>query len=251
MGFVCKALFPSQRVSHMAVDRNLDNDIKTELKRYVPEIIEIPKHKSLQPPVSGHPDMQLVHIREDILVCQPDMPEEILFELKKIGFTIHIGRKRLKPDYPLDIAYNVAIIGNVAFHNTKYTDPVLADTLKKASIRLVHVNQGYAKCSTLPVTPESIVTADPSIEKAALSVGLDVLKLPPQKSINLHGLNYGFIGGTAGFIDSNTLAFTGDIEKLDSKEEVKMFLKKYNIDWVSLKKGFIGDYGGILPLCQF
>jgi len=251
MGFICKAMFPSNRVTHMAVDRHLEQSIKTELKKYVSEIIEIPSQKSLQPPVSGHPDMQLVHIRENILVCHPEMPEEIMFKLKKQGFVIYIGEKRLKSDYPQDIAYNVAIVGNVAFHNMKYTDPILADVLKKSSIRLVHVNQGYTKCSTLPVTPESIITADPTIEKAALSEGLDVLKITPQKSIQLKGLDYGFIGGTAGFIDSNTLAFTGDIDILDSKEKVKMFLKKYNIGWVCLKKDFIGDYGGLLPLYEF
>jgi len=251
MGFINKALFPSQKVSHMAVDRHLEHDIKIRLKSFVPEIIEIPSYKNLQPPVSGHPDMQLLHIRDDIIVCQPDMPEEIITELKKTGFTVFIGEKRLKPDYPLDIAYNVAIVGNIAFHNTKYTDPVLAGILKKSSIRLVHVNQGYTKCSILPVTPESIITADPSIEKAALSEGLDVLKLPPQKNISLPGINYGFIGGTAGFIDANTLAFAGDIDMLDSNDEVKMFLEKHNVEWISLKKGFIGDYGGLIPLCQF
>ncbi|NLY18364.1 MAG: hypothetical protein GX045_05330 [Clostridiaceae bacterium] len=250
MGFICKALFPYRKVSLMAVDRQLDHDIKTELKKYVAEILEIPPHNNLQPPVSGHPDMQLVHIRENILACQPDMPAEIILELKKAGFQVYTGEERLKPYYPLNIAYNVAVIGNVAFHNTKYTDPVLADILKKSSIRLVHVNQGYTKCSILPVTPESIITADPTIEKAALSEGLDVLKLPPQRKIRLPGYNYGFIGGTAGFVNNNTLAFAGDINMLDNKEEVKMFLKKYNIGWVCLKKDFIGDYGGLIPLCQ-
>jgi len=250
MGFLNKALFPSHKVSLAVVDKRLENVMKAELTRHIQDIIEIPAYKGLQISVSGHPDMQMVHIKENILVCQPKMPQEILFKLKKQGFIINMGRTELKSYYPLDIAYNVAIVGDFAFHNTKYTDPILTDVLKKSSIRLIHVNQGYTKCSTLPVTPDSIITADPSIEKAALEVGLDVLKIPPQKNINLTGLDYGFIGGTAGFIDERTLAFTGSINAIDNNEDVKKFLNKYGVKWVCLKEDGIGDYGGLIPLCE-
>ncbi len=250
MEFINKASFPSHKVSLMAVDKRLENGMKAELKKYVHDIIEIPLLKGLQYSVSGHPDMQIVHIKENILICQPEMPKEILFMLKKQGFIVNLGSTELKNDYPFDIAYNVAIVGNLAFHNTKYTDCVLVDVLEKSSIRLIHVNQGYTKCSTLPITSESIITADPSIEKAALEAGLDVLKIPPQNNIHLAGLDYGFIGGTAGFIDERILAFTGNIDALDNNDEVKKFLNKYDVKWVCLKKDGIYDYGGLIPLCE-
>jgi hypothetical protein len=250
MGFINKALFPSHKVSLMVVDKRLENGMKAELKKHIQDIIEIPSLKGLQYSVSGHPDMQIVHIKENMLICQPKMPQEILFKLKKQGFIINLGSTELRTDYPFDIAYNVAVVGNLAFHNTKYTDRVLADVLEKSSIRLIHVNQGYTKCSTLPITRESIITADPSIEMAALEAGLDVLKIPPQKNIRLAGLDYGFIGGTAGFIEERTLAFTGSINALDNNDEVKRFLNKYDIKWVCLKKDGIYDYGGLIPLCE-
>ncbi|MDD4295762.1 MAG: hypothetical protein PHC69_02255 [Ruminiclostridium sp.] len=250
MGFINKALFPSHKVSLMVVDKRLEYSMKAELKKHIHDIIEIPSLKGLQYSVSGHPDMQIAHIKENILICQPEMSQEVLFQLKNQGFIIKLGSTKLKYDYPFDIAYNVAVVGNIAFHNTKYTDHVLVDALEKSSIRLIHVNQGYAKCSTLPITPESIITADPSIEKAALDAGLDVLKIPPQKNIHLPGLDYGFIGGTAGFIEERIFAFAGSINALDNNDEVKKFLNKYDVKWVNLKKDGIYDYGGLMPLCE-
>lgn len=250
MGFLSNALFPTGKVSLMLVDGRLFQDMKSELKKYVPDIIEVPSFNGIGQSVSGHPDMQLVHVKENILVCQPDMSKDIVFKLQDREFIIFRGETELKADYPYDIAYNVAIIGHLAFHNTKYTDPVLAGVLEKLSIRLIHVNQGYAKCSVLPITPESIITADPSIAKAALTEGVDVLHIPPQKNIHLEGMEYGFIGGTAGFIDKKLLAIAGNIEMLDNKEEVKMFLSKYNVSWICLNENMIYDYGGLLPLYE-
>lgn len=234
----------------MAVDMRLEKRMKENLKKYIGEFIEIPPCTDIHPSISGHPDMQMIHIKENLLVCQPLMPDEILLRLRKYGFIIYKGLSELRAEYPCDIAYNAAIIGDKAFHNTKYTDPVLAGNLKKFSIRLVHVNQGYARCSVLPVTPESIITADPSIARVASEEGIDVLEIPPQKRIKLDGLDYGFIGGAAGFIDETTIAFTGSIDFLDNKDDVEMFLKKYGVDWVCLDDTKLCDYGGLLPLYE-
>lgn len=250
MGFLAQSLFPAARVTLMAVNKLIEAGMKYKLIESGVELIEIPDCEGLHPAVSGHPDMQLVHISENILVCHPGFPKEIVNFLKKRGFEIYFGETALNAQYPFDIAYNIAIIGKEAFHNAKYTDPVIKKLLHRHSIPLHHVNQGYAKCSVLPVTPESIITADSTIAEAAMDAGFDVLLIPAQKSIQLPGFDYGFIGGTAGFINKGKLVFAGNIELLESKNVILQFLKKYGVSWINLSEEKIIDYGGFLPLCE-
>jgi hypothetical protein len=246
--FIKQTLFPELEVYLLAIDERMEIKMKNNLQSYGINLLEIPCFNGLSEPVSAHVDMQITHIFEDIIVCQPQMPEYFYQQLKDYGFRVYKGASILNKHYPLDIPYNVAIVGDVAFHNTKYTDPVIVGLLSRLKIRLVHVNQGYTKCSVLPITNKSIITDDPSIEKAARLEGFDVLKLPPQRNIVLSGLNYGFIGGTAGFIGKNTLAFSGSIDAIDSKDEIKEFLHKYNVEWINLGDNQLHDYGGLIPL---
>lgn len=234
----------------MVIDGRMEPRMKQKLSDRGIELIELTADEYLQASVSGHPDMQLVHLQDSLLVAHPRLPSTLLDRLKHFGFDVHIGQTHLKAAYPFDIAYNVAILGKVAFHNAQYTDRILAELLERCSIRLVHVKQGYSKCSVLAVTPESLITADPSIARAASENGFDVLHLQPQTNIRLTGLNYGFIGGTAGFVDRNLLAFAGTPEVLNDAEAVKAFLKKQGVGWIELGENVLHDLGGLLPLCE-
>lgn len=248
LGFIHQTLFPGGRVSLIAVDGRMKPDMKQKLQECGIELAEVTQSGRLQPCVSGHPDMQLLHIHDNILISHPHLSPALKEKLDQYGFTVIFGNTRLKAAYPFDIAYNAAIIGKVAFHHLQYTDDVVMKYLKVCSIHSIHVNQGYAKCSTLPVTPESLITSDPSIARAAADNGFDVLFLPPQTKIKLSGVNHGFIGGAAGFIDRNLIAFTGALEALNDAEAVKKFLLKYGVQWLDLGKNELYDYGGLLPL---
>ncbi|MBP7177313.1 MAG: hypothetical protein KBA53_13995 [Thermoclostridium sp.] len=250
MGFLPRTLFPDNRVSLIAVDERIKPDMKNRLQQLGLRFVEVPCSESLQPSISGHPDMQLLHIADNILICHPQLPANLFDQLRHFGFKMVPGNTVLKAAYPLDIAYNIAIVGKLAFHNMRHTDSVAAEFLKRFSIHLIHVNQGYAKCATLPITPESLITSDPSIARAACDNGLDVLFLPVQTKIRLPGLSYGFIGGTAGFIARKLIAFTGNLDTLDDAEDVKAFLEKYDVKWICLDENEVIDYGGLLPLYE-
>lgn len=250
LGFIHQTLFPGRRVSLMAVDERMKPGMKQKLTKIGIDLAEVPQSEGLQPCVSGHPDMQLLHLHDDILISHPHLSPVFYERLQRIGFTVISGYTALKTKYPCDIAYNIAILGKVAFHNIQHTDKVCAEYLKQCSIRLIHVKQGYAKCSVLPVTPESLITSDPSIARAAADNGFDVLYLPPQTNIGLTGLNYGFIGGTAGFIDKNLIAFAGNPDFLNDAQAVKSFLVKYGVKWIALDDTGIDDVGGLLPLYE-
>lgn len=208
----------------------------------------MPAHSFLYDAVSSHPDILLHHVSADTIVYAPGTDDDILEALKAYGFKLLCGEKMLSASYPDDIAYNVARVGKYYFHNLKYTDRLLMELLNQQGIEPVHVEQGYSKCSVLPVDEKSMITTDAGIAKAAQRVGLDVLLAECGSSIRLPGLNYGFIGGACGLISKSTCAVNGSLEKLDGSEAIISFLSKRQIRIVELCDDFVTDVGSIIPL---
>ncbi len=160
----------------------------------------------IQKPVSAHPDMTLTQIK-DIFVCSPDSFE---YYRGYLGDRIVCGKTQLSSHYPYDIAYNVLVYKNFAFCKEEHIDNVVKEELIKHNIKIINVNQGYAKCSAA-VCDEGIITADESIYAAVKSCGINALKITPGY-IELPGYDYGFIGGTSGIVGSK-LTFFGDIRQ--------------------------------------
>ena len=113
----------------------------------------------------------------------------------------------------------------------------------------VLVNQGYAACSTLIIDETSIITADRGISEKAKSLGYDIL-LIPSGEIALEGYDYGFIGGCCGFIDKNTLAFTGTLGSLTYGHIIMEYLNAKNIKVIELTDKHMKDIGGIIPIME-
>ena len=180
------------------------------------EIIPSFSCEKIQKPVSAHPDMTLTQL-DDVFVCSPDSYE---YYRKILGDSVKKGKAELSFHYPNDIAYNVLIYKDFAFAKAEYTDSIVKEELKRKNIKLINVNQGYAKCSSA-VCKEGIITADESIYSACVECGIDVLRITPGH-IELSGYDYGFIGGASGLIDGK-VTFFGDISKHPDHSKIKEF----------------------------
>ncbi len=172
--------------------------------------------ENLQAPVSAHPDMTITPIG-DVFVCCPESYE---YYRSFLGEKAIKGKLPLSSHYPHDIAYNVLIYKNIALSKSEYTDPVVKEELTKRNIRLINVNQGYAKCSSC-VTESGIITADETIYRTLLSHNINALKITPGH-IELAGYDYGFIGGASGIIDG-VLTFFGDVSCHPDYLKIKEF----------------------------
>jgi hypothetical protein len=106
--------------------------------------------------------------------------------------------------YPHDIALNALSVGELLFCNVRHTSPAVLALAGD----VIDVRQGYAACSTLALTDRCIVTADPSIARAAEKRNIDVLPITPGH-IELPGYDTGFIGGATAKV-GNTVWFFGD-----------------------------------------
>lgn len=209
--------------------------------------IKIPKSPLLYEAISGHVDIQLNVLNKSnrSVIVQKNIPTEFLTILKKNNISFVKSNSKLGYTYPNNIFLNAFISENYFVHNLKYSDKHL---LKEVKNKIqINVSQGYTKCSILPLKEKVIVTSDKSIYNALIQHNFDILLLPPG-DILLPNMNYGFIGGVGGMINTNTLAIFGELSHYKYGNELEQFLKSHSINIISLKKGKLIDRGSLFVL---
>ena len=240
---------PDKKVTAMLVSHNMPEEMMSLLEGLIPVLIRTMDLEGLPDPVKSHPDMQLVIPAEGVVVHAPNLHPQVAELLKDLGYILVSGKKTPAGSYPGDIPYNVAVVGDHAFLNTRFADEAVLQWLKKTGKTISHVNQGYTKCSVCILNKEAVITSDLGIYRAARGKNIDALLIPPQRSIFIPGYDYGFIGGSTGLISSNKMAFSGNLNTLDSWDPILLFLQKYGIMPVMLGTGTVLDLGSLLPLC--
>lgn len=150
----------------------------------------------------------------------------------------------LSDKYPSDIAYNAACTGRYFIHNLKYTAPSLFEMAGEPGMRLVDVRQGYAKCSTVIVDEESVITYDRGIAKACVSAGMNVLTISPGH-ILLPGYDTGFIGGASGRA-GDTIVFNGNLSAHPDFREITDFIESRGLHVKWFSEWPLTDIGSII-----
>lgn len=122
--------------------------------------------------------------------------------------------------------------------------------LEKQGVKMIHVKQGYAKCSVCIVDENAIITSDRGIAKVAKNTGFEVMVIEPG-FIQLRGLNYGFIGGATGLLDKDALGFAGDLTAHKNGLIIKDFLWTKGKTCIGLGELSLSDVGSIIPLKEY
>lgn len=147
--------------------------------------------------------------------------------------------------YPAEAAFNGACTGKYFIHNLKVTTPRLLDAARDAGMELIHVPQGYAKCSTVIVDERSIITYDRGIARACAACSdLDVLLVSPGHVL-LPGYDTGFIGGCSGRINDEVI-FNGDLSAHPDFESIRDFIRSRGLKCVWFDSYPLTDIGSIL-----
>lgn len=250
LGFLKTPFIPEGKVSLAVVDYRLNPAAAKSLKSKGVELIRTVKCRELYEAVDGHPDMLLHHVGGDKIVLAPNIYKAFAPAFEEKGFAVTKGATWLVRNYPGNIAYNVLRIGDIVFHNTKYTDKELMKAFEEKSLTIVHVNQGYTKCSVCILDKKTIITSDQKIAKALEKHGIESFLIKPG-GIELKGLNYGFVGGASGLISKNKIAFTGDSGCLNEGRKLLDFINSKGFEVNVLCEEKLTDYGSIIPLkCQ-
>lgn len=221
----------------------------------------------LDPRIATHADMYM---------CQLGLWDEA---------GIFIGnRSYLMPEYPEDIIYNAVCTRDFFIHFLKYTEESLMDAVMtwrrdlvldsiihavsenfeelsgdEEEMKIVGVNQGYTRCTCLPVDNSSFITSDAGLADVLENQGASVL-LIEQGHILLPGFPYGFIGGCAGNIyvtssdaqysrdkaQHRAIVFNGDLSAHPDFERITEFIRCRNILPVWFDDYPLEDIGSIL-----
>ena len=230
----------------LIIDSRMYRQSKEKLLSMGYDLIEIPSQSCLDAPISGHPDMFITKLDGKLFV---ESKVHNLFTFISGFRTEQISafsaEKIVK--YPNDVKFNCAVAGNKIICNKNY----IAEQIKKYATsngyQIIHTNQGYAKCSTVIVDNNSVITEDNSIESACVNSGINVLKID-KGSVKLSGYDYGFIGGSCGLIENNILAFNGCVEEHPQYNQIKTFCETRGVEPLSLCNLALYDVGSIIRI---
>jgi len=207
--------------------------------------ITLPSAPGFSSSLKNHADIQLCQI-EDHFFIHPLFDSLTAEKINNYSKIVKCA-KPISEAYPYDASYNACYTGKYLIHNLNYTAPEILDFCKLGNIPTIHVNQGYARCSILPVNAEAVITADIKSADIIKKSGLDVL-LIQNGFIKLKGFKYGFIGGCCG-IHKNNIYFTGNINKHPDHEKILSFLEKCGMKAEFLSEELI-DIGSIFFMNQ-
>lgn len=196
-----------------------------ESKGYSIELIA--KHPLLPDGIADHPDLRVCR-----LGISDDAP------------TLRIDDDKLGAEYPMDVPYNVACTGRYLICNTKYAAAEILEAAEQLGMQIVHVKQGYAKCSCVIVDEDSIITYDRGLAKACKAAGLNVLEVEAG-GIELPGYATGFIGGCSGRV-GNEIVFCGDLSKHTDYEQIRDYIEIRGLKCVSIGEWPLRDIGSIV-----
>lgn len=249
MDFLLHPNLPTGAVQAVLVDYRTDKEIIKALKNLNIDVYLSCKIENLQKSVNGHADMGIHHIGKECFVCEPSVCQYYQQLFGSANIKLIRGNTCLTSTYPQDAAYNVARVGNFAFHKIKYTDKTILDMLCNTNVTIINTAQGYSKCNICPINENAIITEDESVFRTAQKYGIDVLKIS-KGYVQLDGFSYGFFGGATGLISKGKLAVTGNIHGHSDYDKIVEFCKKYCVQIVELTNSKPIDIGSILPIYE-
>lgn len=208
------------------------------------EAVLMPAFECLAEPVASHPDM-LIFPFGDKIICHRKYYETANAQITRIadGKELVLSDEAVSASYPHDILFNSAVIGNNLLCNTDFTSSSVLDTAKESGLEVHNIKQGYAKCSCCTVSDNAVITSDPTVYRAALEIGADVLFVD-SGYVSLPGYNYGFIGGSSGIYEDK-IFFCGDVGLHPDGDNIIRFCKSHGKAPVILYDGPLLDIGSI------
>lgn len=195
------------------------------------EIIHVPP-LSVSPPIKEHIDIGLF-ASNGVFVCEPSL---YAFYKKLIPGVI-CGKTAVSEKYPNDIAYNAFSVCGALVCKEDATD----ETLLSLFPNKVSVRQGYAKCSSVVVSENAVITSDRTVFAACEKLGADVL-FAENDGVLLAGYDTGFLGGATATTEKEVLFF-GDIRQRNDCEKICDFITGHGKSVSYIPDVPLYDYG--------
>lgn len=227
------------------VGETLSEKCRASLSSLGFSVIILPAYQKLGDAVSSHADMLICPINNRIFTFSEyaEKNYNLMDALSAKGCGICRVSEEPKEKYPNDVLLNCLTVGDRIFSKTDFTSCELKKYAREQGYTFINVNQGYARCTACPVSDNAIITADPSIAKAATVCGLHLLTVS-QGHVKLAGYEYGFIGGACGVFEER-IFFAGDLMSHPDGEKIAEFCRLHGKQVISLSDELLTDVGSI------
>lgn len=245
--FITKPNLPSARVTKVIISDRYNN-ITAELHKLGIKTVEAKPLDSVYGSEKYHADVSCIHLGGNKIITAKNNTD-LLDKLQNDRFDIIPSQRSIYGGYKTCVALNAVLLNDFVICNTNLADKELLKQCELLGYKTVHINQGYAKCSTAIVSENAVITSDDGIYKAAVANDIDALKIS-SGYIKLEGYDYGFIGGACGKIGADALAFCGDIKSHPNYESIRSFCINHGVYICSIGQSELTDIGGILPVTQ-
>lgn len=245
--FVMLPNLPNHRISVAAVGEDYADIISTALEPFGITALSCNRNCFVDKRLSSHIDLSVFHHGENKFTLAKTLYGSAFSnELSKMGADISYSAADFSPQYPNDAFLCALSNGSKLFHNESFCDPNIKSCHGE---KLIHVNQGYAKCSVCLINETAAISSDVGLIRAMRNQGMDVLEIS-SGGIELTGFAHGFIGGAAFKISADELAFTGNINTHPNKAEILNFLELHEIKPIFLTNRPIFDIGSVIPITE-
>ncbi len=206
-------------------------------------VVLIPIVDALYDGIRNHPDLHLCIFGQTIFISKEIEPA-IGHILEDNCLDYDVISEALGAAYPNTAQLNAFVAGSDFICNKRLIAKSLLRSVIESSVPIIHVNQGYARCTTVPIADHAVITDDLGIRKVLESNGYKVTYVEPGH-VMLPGQPYGFIGGTAGVI-GDTLYFNGDISQHPGYDAITLACERHGLGICYIKDKPLVDIGSIL-----
>jgi len=219
------------------------------------DVLPLPPDPDLPEPVACHPDMILAEAAGALFLSRryaETYPGLIHALAEKTGLPVILSDAPRSTVYPHDVGCNAFVWEReegdaLLVGRLESLFPEILRRAEEAGIRAVHVRQGYAACSCIPL-PGMLLTSDWGIMKALRPYSEEVFWVPSY-GILLPGYNQGFLGGASGVLNGNNgseVFFFGDPSSMEYAETLSRMLDASGADIRLLAEDHpLTDRGGI------
>jgi hypothetical protein len=223
------------------VDKKITRQAKAHLEKFG-EIYELETTGIVADDISGHPDIFMCKVNDD-LVVSPQAPIKLQDALKKHAIRFKSGQTLINKKYPVCAAFNAVVTERYLVHLLKTTDKSIVECAE--GLKTIDVKQGFTRCSLMPVGI-GFITSDYGIFRKLKENGCDTLYVDPG-DIMLPGQKHGFFGGCCGST-GNMVFINGSLMQFRDGDKVAEFITSKGNRFFELHQGPLIDCGSIYIL---
>ncbi len=237
---------PENKIKHCLIGLKYTEEAH-ELQALGAIPVKIKSGRLLEDEISCHADVNSFNMGSGNILVNKEITGELSCALPFIK-TIPI-RDDIASPYPCDVKLNALFLNDKIICNTKYIAKEILNFAEKNSLKIIHTNQGYAKCSACVVNENAIITEDNGLTTLLKKYQIDVLKVS-QGEVFLSGNHSGFLGGASGKISRDMIYFSGNLERHHEYSKIIGFLDNYNVKPVFNTNRPLTDFGGFIQLTE-